>query len=110
VTGDEALDEFSDDDNDFDATAAGGASIKRRKTPNLTTTATVADDDGGIMRAYKNIPDTSTYQMYILDEDVEMPSDILGPSRAYPVFIGLLSLAAALDCRILDPSDLDHPR
>ena len=61
------------------------------------------------MRAYNQIPD-DTYKMFVYVDGVPMPSDILGPGRAYPVFIGLLSLAAAKDCRILDTSDLDHPR
>ena len=103
--GDQQLDNFSDDE-DFHATV--GVSSRRRKT-SLASSAKVVPDDGGIMRAYRQIPD-DTYKMLILDDDVPMFRDVLERGRAYPVFLGLLSLAAAKDCRILDPSDLDHPR
>jgi len=64
------------------------------------------------MRAYKNIPD-NTFKMSILFDDVQMPSDILGPGRASLScihWLTVLSLAEKKECRILDPSDLDYPR
>ena len=103
--GDQVEDNFSDDDEVFDATARV-SSTRRRRT---SLTSANVDVDVGIMRAYSNIP-SEDFKLIIYDDSVAMPSFIVGPTRAYPVFIGLLSLAAAKDCRILEASDLDHPR
>ena len=99
-------DEFSDDET-FDATA--GVSSKRLRMSSKKSASALVPNDGGIMRAY-HYPWDNRVSLEVLDDDVQFPIRILGPARAYPVFIGLLSLAAAKECRILNSSDLEHPR
>ena len=98
-------DEFSDDD--FETTIVTSKQ-KSQSMPRTQATSITIPYNGGILRHYIQFNDQIGFE--VLADDVAFPSELLRPDRALPVFVGLLSLAAARDCRILSSTDLKYPR
>jgi len=64
------------------------------------------ESDDGIFEHYG----ANEGNLRTLQSGVTHPADKELPARALAVFVGMLSLAAVPDCRILHETHLNHPR
>ena len=103
-TKEKTVDNLSDDEFQVSSCAIGGRAARKRAPERPTAVASVDIDATCIWR---NMVPLGTPQ---IEEDSRFDKRICRPHRSLPVFVGLLSLAAAPSCRILSPTDLEHAR
>ena len=104
VTKEKTDDNLSDDGFQVSSLPIG-ARAARKRAPERSTAAVASVDIGTSIWRYMN-PNGFPFT----EDDSRFEKRICRPPRSLPVFVGLLSLAAAPSCRILSPTDLEHAR
>ena len=98
------MDNLSDDEFQVSSCTIG-ARAARKRAPETSTAVASVDIDATCI--WRNMIPLGYPQ---IEDDGRFDKRICRPHRSLPVFVGLLSLAAAPSCRILSPTDLEHAR